>query len=224
MEKGKFYCLEGIDGAGKTAIAHKVSEYLNKNNRCYFIDKKNTDQYEDSLVRQQMENIKKSLWDYPKNLDLEKMSDYHWITLIASWYSVLEKACIRPILESGNDVIVDGWIYKYIARFNLKEGISREMIKNIFLHVPQPDYVCLLGVEPKVAASRKGYLKSSEAGLFDGENGDKTQGFINYQTRVNKELNKLAHDYSWIHIDTNTYCIDDVTKKFISVTKKLSCQ
>ncbi len=200
---GHFYCFEGIDGAGKTTMAKIMSDMLSSHTETIFIDKKNIELFQNHAVKLQMRNIKKALWDYPRDLDLEVMGDYHWITLIASWYSTLEHACIRPLTNAGKNVVVDGWIYKYVARFSLKESVSPELIKALFYNIPAPDRVFLLNVEPSVAAQRKGMIKASEAGTFDGEEANsRVEGFVNYQAQVQQALYAIADENRWRVIDT----------------------
>lgn len=216
----KLICLEGIDGSGKTTLAKEVARALAAQGKnAVFVDKKDLDFNCDQLVMQQMELLKKCVWDYPSDLDLGLMGDHYWMNTITAWYALLKKARIDPLLDKGVYVVLDGWTYKYLARFSLKSVSTATDAERIFGSLAQPDTMFLLDIPADEAANRKGHFKSSEAGLYDGEQGDKRQGFVNYQTRVASLLHGIASADAWSIVQVNDKAINECVAEII---KKIS--
>lgn len=218
-----FICFEGIDGSGKTTIAHEFVNYgIAHGHRMFFLDKKNTDAIEDDFAKHQLEHIKRALWNYPIDGNLSVMGDYHWLTLLASWYAALYEACVKPKIQEGYTVVSDGWVYKYMARFSMKKSFPSDLVDSIFNMVGQPDSIFLIDVSPQVAFSRKFEVKPSESGQFDGESESSLeQGFINYQMKVINKLeavlcnrfvrlnNNIDHKINTLVEDSFSYYLND---------------
>lgn len=210
--KGQFICFEGIDGSGKSTIASQLFEQRKEKNNVIFLDKKNVSQIKSEFVRRQLTNIKASLWDYPKNENISEMGDYHWLMLLSSWFSAIADSHIKPILETGTDVIVDNWIYKFQVRFSLKEQFTSEFVSSIFEPILKPDKVILLDLDASVAFSRRASadIKPSEAGRCDGEIGELKQSFINYQDKVRSSLLNCSRQNSWRVLDSEKYSAQQI--------------
>lgn len=192
MKKCSFICFEGIDGSGKTSISQQFASYAESfGKKVFFLDKKNTRLIDDDFSRSQLDNIKASLWDYPVQEDLSKLGDYHWLTLLASWYSALYETCVKPKIDEGYTVVCDGWVYKYIARFVMKQNIPDSLVKDIFNFIPSPDLIFFIDINPDVAYSRKNEIRPSESGAYDGEHQSIKTGFLNYQTKVRDNLTSV---------------------------------
>jgi len=214
--QGQFLCLEGIDGSGKTTLARLLSENLSrKGQKAIFVDKKDLNFSGDELGLKLLDDFKRCVWDYPNDLNLNCLGDGYWMHAISAWYSALYAIRIASLLEQGSIVVSDGWVYKYICRFSLKEEVGFGTASAIFASVPRPDRVLLLDVEPDIAAERKGSFKASESGRFDGENGGLVRGFVNYQGKVRDLLQIVAGREGWLTYKAShnpvEQCVEDIS-------------
>ncbi len=201
ISAGSFIVIEGIDGAGKTEMAHRLSEWLvHQGMPCSLVEKKGTDAG-DNFVTEHLEQIGNALWHYPREMDLAFLGDAHWLHLLASWYGALDFTRVRPLLNAGQTVIVDGWIYKYILRFALKDDVSMELAVQCFNTLTKPDLVLFLDVDPEIAVRRRPFFSNSELGRFDGETGDAVASFISYQSRVRAQYDDWISQDNWVAIE-----------------------
>lgn len=220
MQRGKLISLEGIDGSGKSSTADRIinSELFPG---ILFFDKKDLSFIKSTFVRKQLSSIKKALWDYPKSEDISLMGDHHWLCLLASWYSAVGKQIELDYLQKGNSVIVDGWYYKYIARFSLKNEYSQSKLRIIFDNILEPDFSIFLSIDPYIAYSRKKkdmQIASSESGQLDGYVGKESETFVKYQTDVSNIYVQLAKELNWLVVNKNKESLDsslDVIRSYI---------
>lgn len=216
-KRGILICLEGIDGAGKTSLANSISKCSDAwGKEAFFVDKKDVSFPMEPNVTKQIDHLRTGLWFYDKDLDLDFLGDRYWIYTISAWYSTIKRIRIDPLLAAGIDVIVDGWTYKYLARFSLKSEEIANVAKTIFETVPHPDLTIRLQLTPEQAALRKNDFKKSESGAFDGEKAGAIAGFISYQSKVSSELDKLAEEHCWVEYlcseKSITECVSDLAK------------
>ncbi|EIU6784210.1 hypothetical protein L5164_003780 [Vibrio parahaemolyticus] len=216
--KGKFISIEGIDGSGKSTIANELVTRLPNT---VLISKDVSSFIQDSFVKGQLNNIKKSLWDYPKDQDILKLGSYHWLLLIASWYAALGEQIEKEYLIKGINVIADGWHYKYISRFLLKSEFADDMLIELFKPILSPDKVILLDLSPHVAFDRKKAftINPSESGAADGFDSSKGDGFVTYQGLVRGNYIDLAKANCWEIIQSDNLSIEESVCK---VKKTLS--
>lgn len=194
--------IEGIDGCGKTSVSNQLVKGLSaKGHACLFLNKNNP-QMDDSYLRHHFSTIAQVLWDYPKDAPLGKLGDWHWLYLILSWYSGLYES----IGASRDDFIyvIDGWVYKYLCRFEMKSLLFEEKVSMLESTVPKPDRVFYLDVSPKIAYARKEKIKASEAGRLDGMTGDLERNFIDYQSKISMLYKARAINHNWATIDVSS--------------------
>jgi dTMP kinase len=79
----------------------------------------------------------------------------HWILLIASWYSALDR--IQPLFSAHADriVVVDGWYYRNIAKTVVRAGGDERWLDSLFASAVNPNVVVVLDVDPEVAWTRR---------------------------------------------------------------------
>ena len=218
---GQLICLEGIDGSGKTTLSHLLSqEYLKRQQQAVFVDKKDLSFEGDLFAVEVMNNLKKCVWDYPPNLNLDLLGDNYWMHAISAWYSALYNLRIKPLLDTGVDVVVDGWVYKYICRFSLKSVVGAYNAELAFANVPRPDKVVLFDIPPEVAASRKESFKASESGKYDGEEGSRYDGFIRYQSKVSAVLREISVRENWVSISSQYEKKEDCAKALFKIVSE----
>lgn len=218
--KAIFIAFEGTDGAGKSTVARatydKVFESYPKLN---YIDK-NRPPVSSGHTEFHMSRIREILWDYPDNAPLDQLGDRHWISLIAAWFQATDYAAIRPLMKAGNSCIADGWYYKYLARFLLKDTYLAEEALAIFSTIRKPDAVIFLDVDPVLAAKRKGSFRLSESGAYDGGNEDRLKSFIAYQNRVRSSYEQCGLA-NWVRIDTTDLSEEAVLDRAVSAVKNI---
>ncbi|MGA4605132.1 dTMP kinase [Pseudoalteromonas maricaloris] len=214
MERGKLISIEGIDGSGKSSMANALilSEWVPG---IVFFDKKDLSFIKNGFVKEQLSSIKKALWDYSKSEDISVMGDHHWLCLLASWYAAVGKQIETDYLRNGKSVVIDGWYYKYIARFCLKKEYDQVTLRTIFGNILEPDISILLDIDPYTAYSRKkkdALIASSESGKLDGYAGKQSESFVKYQTDVADVYGQLAKERSWLVLDNNLGSINSNLK------------
>jgi dTMP kinase len=198
---GHLICFEGGDAAGKTTLAANVAQELNiRGMNPVLVDKKNTEGYGDPFLRERMADLRRVLWDYPQEAPLGEWGDLHWFHLIVSWFSVLDRCRIRPLLERGELVIVDNWYYKFAARFLLKPELDAHFVLSSFKHLTVPDLVLFVDVDPSTSVTRRQEFSATESGKLDGGSGG-LQGFVTYQNLVLEKLRSFSCGLGWVRFD-----------------------
>lgn len=219
-DKPIFIAFEGTDGAGKSTVARatfdKVFESCSKTT---YIDKNRPPVFS-GYTEFHMSRIREILWDYPDNAPLDQLGDRHWVNLISAWFQATDYAAIRPLIDSGVNCIADGWYYKYLARFLLKNKDLAEEALTIFSTIRKPDAVIFLDVDPALAAQRKGSFRLSESGAYDGGNEDRLKSFIAYQNRVRSSYEQCGLA-DWVRIDTTDLTEEAVLDKAVSAVQSL---
>uniref|UniRef100_A0A7C4H965 Probable thymidylate kinase n=1 Tax=Staphylothermus marinus TaxID=2280 RepID=A0A7C4H965_STAMA len=142
--RGLFIVLEGIDGSGKTSIAHRLIIDLEKNGyRTKYTFEPYTSLYIDIL----------------KN----NYSEYRDAYLDALTYAVDRiihlKTDIIPSIEKGEIVVCDRYFYSSVA-YQSAQGAPYEWVLNINKIMLKPDLAIYLDVDPATGLKRKKGLVS----------------------------------------------------------------
>lgn len=215
-----FIAFEGTDGAGKSTIARATFDKIcESRSDIKYIDK-NRPPVSSGYAEFHMSRIREILWDYPDDAPLEQLGDRHWISLISAWFHATDYAAIRPLMDSGVSCIADGWHYKYLARFLLKNTDLAEEALKLFSTIRKPDAVIFLDVDPTLAAQRKGAFRLSESGAYDGGNEDRLKSFIAYQNRVRSSYEQCGMA-NWVRIDTTDLSEDAVLDRAIRAVRSI---
>jgi thymidylate kinase len=215
-----FIAFEGTDGAGKSTIARATYDKIyESHSKLKYVDK-NRPPVSLGYTEFHMSRIREILWDYPDDAPLDQLGDRHWISLIAAWFQATDYAAIRPLMDSGVSCIADGWYYKYLARFLLKDAGLAEEALAIFSTIRKPDAVIFLDVDPVLAAQRKGSFRLSESGAYDGGNENRLKSFIDYQNRVRSSYERCGLA-NWVRIDTTDLSEAAVLDRAVSAVYKI---
>lgn len=221
LRKGALVCFEGGDGAGKTTLSSAVVEELGSHVAdLVMVDKKSTD-FEGLYLSERMKDLRKVLWDYPQDAPLWEWGDHHWFHLIVSWFSVLDRCKVRPLMERGKVVVIDNWYYKFAARFLLKPEFNPEFVLASFAHLTVPDLVVFVDVDPKVAVTRRQNFSPTESGRMDGHSKGDADDFVSYQGKVLDQMRRFAND-SWARLDASQLSIEELVKEASIVISKLA--
>lgn len=192
-KNGRFFVVEGGDGAGKstvvTTLSHSLSgEYL-------FIQPKRPE-IADQFVKSHLEQLSAILWEGSESTPRHLLCDLHWLHLATAWYLLIDQYLVKPAVKSGMTVVSDSWTDKLLARFRLKgEDVAKEAGR-CFSTVSLPDAVFMLDIDPSIAATRKSGFGLAECGNLDGLKGQTRENFVRYQTMVRESYLEIA-DERW---------------------------
>jgi dTMP kinase len=188
--------VEGIDGAGKSTVAREIVERLQviSIEACY-ADKKAAGQVAPDIAAR-ADALSRLIWNADAPVD--RFGTLHWILLIASWYSALDR--IQPLFSEHADrvVIVDGWYYRNIAKTIVRASADERWLDSLFTPAVDPDVVVLLDVDPKVVWTRRSEFTDTELGRWDGFGGEPVDAFCGYQARIRQELVGMSDKRGWV--------------------------
>ena len=217
---GKFVVIEGIDGSGKTTIAHNISDLLNeKGCKSIFINKKNTDICDD-YIKKFMGNIRKSLWENLPTDPVGEVPEKAWLFLHSLWYTMMEEKVIKPLIEEYDYVIMDGWYYKFLARHLTNGEFNFDLSYSIIDTLTSGDYIYLLDIEPEECFKRRSDYKPSELGAHEVGKEDKGESnldkFVRYQSMVRSRFIDFGKKYGFVVVDTNNKGIEEVSEEIVN--------
>jgi thymidylate kinase len=215
-----FVALEGIDGSGKTTTADNVVRLLTVADLPVLRVNKKTPPFTDPLVEQHMIGLRRLLWpaDQGSTEDpFRRMGELHWIYLMAAWFYTLQERVIEPALAAGQLVVVDSWIYKFLARVRTHPEVPWQHTRAVFDHIRHPDLVILLDVPPETALLRKaGAYTAGEAGNGAAAQAGH-QGFLDHQRALHATLDEFADAHAWIRVDTSSSDLDTASSRVAQV-------
>jgi dTMP kinase len=142
----RYVALEGVDGSGKSTVAHALVERLV------------TAGFEAMTVREPGgtrlgEQIRELL------LDSEKLDDWAEVFLFAAQRAELAREVVAPALAAGIWVVSDRSYFSSIAYQGRGRGVGEQKVRAINemgLEGVVPDHVFVLDVDPAVALARQG--------------------------------------------------------------------
>ena len=206
----RFVCFEGIDGSGKSTLARLVTKRLQDVGVDAVLASQKTLDFADPFVRSHMTTLKRMLWDYPTDANISLPGDRHWLHLLSAWYAALDAAVVRPRLESGQWVICDGWVYKYLARFALKPHIGEAFAEQCFAGLTTPDAVYYLDIDPQTSFARRTRFRPTELGAYDDVRGEPEASYIVYQSRVRDVYARYRREANWRRLDAGRQSPDEL--------------
>ena len=207
---GFLIVLEGIDGSGKTTLAPLVCDRLRPpTGHALPLFKKFVD-YNDAYTRTHLRRLRHVIWDERKP-SLDVMGGQHWALLIAGWYAVLQA---RTLATSENTLVSDGWYFRNIVK-SMEEhaGLDEVWLRTLFAPVRVPDAVVLLDVEPELALQRGRAFDSRESG---GRALGGPTDFITYQSRIRRQLLRMAASDNWIVVPVGEQQTPEVLADLVS--------
>lgn len=193
-KRGFFIALEGVDGCGKTTLSKKIVEIVNSPDVIHCSRK--TIMSNDPFIEEQMKKVASLMWTHNSGVLDHFLPKHYYIHLHAAWYSLLTNFVIKPLLEENKTIVVDGWIYKFIARL-LEQDASNDYLKTIFSHIMQPDLVLLLDVDIEAIWKRKQDFKLYELGSHLGHENPNKATFLDFQSRTWINLRDFSKNEGW---------------------------
>lgn len=215
-----FVALEGIDGSGKTSTADHVAMLLSAADVPVLRVNKKTPPFTDPLIAEHMAGLRRLLWpaDHGSVEDpFRRMGELHWIYLMAAWFYTLQERVIEPAVAAGQVVVVDSWIYKFLARVRIHHEVPWQHTRAVFEEIRHPDLVVMLDVPPETALLRKaGAYTAGEAGNQANEQAGH-QAFLDHQRDLLATLHELADAHAWTRLDTGSSDLETASSRVAQV-------
>lgn len=214
-----FVALEGIDGAGKTTVLREIGRRAADQGLALLALEKKSRSHPDPIVQRQLLGLHDLLWTDWEADPFLTMGPLHWAHLMAGWFATLQQAFIAPALRESRTVVVDTWIYKFIARLQSKQLIPDATVLTIFDSIPRPDLVIRLNVSPEVALRRKDRLTIGESGNpTSGAPSD--QDFLTHQADLAARLDEFGRAEGWSAIDVDGLSVSQVADAAMELLDK----
>lgn len=218
--RGRFVCLEGIDGAGKTTAVAAVGELLRDRGVAVATVNRNALRCSSSYVDRHLVRLRRLIWEHSPGDPYLELGDLHWVHLQAAWYLAVGRCVITPLLEAGKLVLTDTWAHKFLAKVAMRPTVDFDRVQTAFADVLQPDLVIRLHLDPEVAAARKPVIAASEAGNHEGRLPLTPDGFVAYQRRLARTLDEFAEARGWVTVDVNRLSVPQVAQLLAALVRR----
>jgi dTMP kinase len=195
---GRLFVVEGADGSGRSTQIVRLVEYLEKcGHGTVQVGLKHSTLVSEELEQAQQGNILSRI-----TLSLFYATDF------ADQFENV----ILPALKAGFIVLADRYIYTLMAR-DMVRGMEEAWLKNIYGIALVPDAVFYLQTTPENLVQRA-FRKTPtldfwESGMDLGLSRDMFDSFLQYQSRMASQFQRLQATYGFRMIDANR-SIDEV--------------
>jgi thymidylate kinase len=170
MKKGRFICLTGIDGSGKTTLAHSLTEWLGLRGQTYHY-----------VYARFLPVLVRPIWGAAKQIFLSKeerrqeyieytarkrtllrggiFSRLHEISVLIDYAIQIFFKVTLPLWR-GKNLVCDRYVYDTVVSdlapdLNYSSGQMQKVIDWCLAIMPRPDLVFLLDVPETATMSRK---------------------------------------------------------------------
>jgi len=199
---GRLLVFEGLDGSGKSTQASLLGKWLQAQGYRVFFTEWNSSDLVSSVIRRGKE----------KGL----LTPTTFSLLHATDFADRFERRILPPLRAGYLVVCDRYAYTAFVR-DAARGCDPNWVRTIYSFAPQPDRVFYFRVPVEVTLKRKiaSRLKINyyEAGMDLGLSDDLYESYARFQTRLQKEYDRLA--------DTDRFTVVDSTRSVEEIQKEL---
>jgi dTMP kinase len=188
--------LEGIDGVGKSTVLERATARL----RDLRVVGQSTKQVatKPDFAYESMTQVADLLWPKAETAFDHLFGPSYWLHLQALWYTLASRFVLRPKLEAGTRLLVDGWYYRFYAKLRMR-GFESGFLDAAFGSSVEPDLVILLDRDVASLWGRKRF-RPHEMGLHEGYVELGRESFLDYQGRVRSALAALAGERGWVTI------------------------
>ncbi|PIU39799.1 MAG: dTMP kinase, partial [Candidatus Omnitrophica bacterium CG07_land_8_20_14_0_80_50_8] len=195
--KGKLIVLEGTDCSGRSTQIALLKNWLEV--RGYAVVE--TGWARSNLMHKSIELAKSG----------NMMDRMTFSLLYATDFADRLENQIIPALKSGHIVIADRYVYTAFARDSVREA-DPHWIRNVFGFALVPDFVLYLKIDMDTLIQRgleSGGINYWEAGMDLHMGQDLFDSFVNYQSSLIAEYDKLAKEFNFEVID-GTKMVDEI--------------
>ena len=206
--KGKLIVIEGTDGAGRSTQVALLKNWLEV--RGYAVVE--TGWARSNLMHKSIELAKSG----------NMMDRMTFSLLYATDFADRLENQIIPALKSGHIVIADRYIYTAFVRDVVRDA-DPSWIRNVFGFALVPDLVLYLKLDMDTLIPRaieSGGINYWEAGMDIHMGQDLFDSFVNYQSRLIAEYEKLAKEYDFVTIDAKK-TVDDIQENIREKVKEV---
>lgn len=199
QKKGKLIAIEGTDGCGRSTQVGLLKNWLEV--KGYAVVE--TGWARSNLMHKSLEMLKTG-----------NMMDRTTFTLFyATDFADRFENLIVPALKSGHIVLIDRYIWTAMARDVVREP-NREWIRNLFSFALVPDITLYMKIDIETLIPRTlegGGMNYWEAGMDMHMGQDLFDSFVNYQSALIAEYDKLAKEFDFQSIDA-TKSVEEIQK------------
>lgn len=198
--KGKLICIEGTDGTGRSTQIDLLKNWLEV--KGYAVVE--TGWTRSNLMHKSIENAK-----------LGTMMDRMTFSLLyATDFADRLENQIIPALKSGHIVLADRYIYTAFVRDSVRNADSK-WIRDVFGYALAPDLVIYMKIDMETLIPRvieSGGMNYWEAGMDMHMGQDLFDSFVNYQSQMINEYDKLAKEFGFEIVDARK-SVDDIQEQ-----------
>jgi dTMP kinase len=205
---GRLFCVEGIDGSGKSTQIALLHEWLKSEGYAVKFSEWNSS----PLVKNTTSRGKKKQLLTPTTFSLIHATDFADRT----------EHEIIPYLKAGAVVLCDRYCYTAFAR-DVARGVSPRWVRRLYRFAAVPTVTFYFRVPLDVALDRivmgRPDLKYYEAGLDIGLSIDPMESFKLFQARIVAEYEKMTNEFNFTVMDA-TKTIEDQQRQMRNIVKK----
>jgi len=209
--KGKLIVLEGTDGVGRSTHIRLLKDWLENHGHAVL----DTGMTRSALAGKRLKQAKEGHTLGGITMSLFYATDFA---------DRLENEII-PALRAGFIVLTDRYIYSLMARAIVR-GADPEWLSEVYGFALKPDAILYLRVKIDDLVTR--VLQSTgfdywESGMDLHLGDDMYDSFVNYQTKLLSEFDKMVENYGFEIIDasgTIEEVFEDLRKRVVAVTER----
>lgn len=205
---GRLFCVEGIDGSGKSTQIALLHEWLKSEGYAVKFSEWNSS----PLVKNTTSRGKKRQLLTPTTFSLIHATDFA---------DRIEHEII-PYLKAGAIVLCDRYAFTAFAR-DVARGVSPHWVRRLYRFAATPTIVFYFRVSLEIALDRivmgRPDLKYYEAGLDIGLSPDPLESFKLFQARIIEEYEKMVGEFGFTVMDA-TKTIEDQQRQMRHLVKK----
>ena len=198
--KGRLICIEGTDGIGRSTQVDLLRNWLEVQGYAVV----ETGWTRSNLMHKSIEMAKSG------NI-MDRMT---FTLLYATDFADRFENLIIPALRSGHIVLSDRYIFTAFARDVVRQS-DPKWLRNLFSFAIVPDLVLYLKVDIEALIPRvieAGGMNYWEAGMDLHMGQDLFDSFVNYQSAMIAEYDKLAKEFGFETIDARK-SVDEIHEK-----------
>ncbi len=208
QKKGKLIVIEGTDGSGRSTQIELLKNWLEVQGHAVF----ETGWTRSELMHNAIQSAKASTF-------MDRMT---FALFYATDFADRLENQIIPALKSGHIVLADRYVYTAFARDVVRDP-DQTWIRDLYGFALEPDLVLFLKIDIETLVPRvveTGGINYREAGLDLHMGQDLFDSFVNYQSNLIGQFDKLVKEYEFRVIDA-TQKVDTIQSQIRELVKEV---